>query len=102
MQPGEYNPTLLDGKHTWARLRVFDDGTADAWKSAKLCGFCEEQWARIYIGESHFADLATLKAIPEFASLVPQSPPQDANSGIALTTGGSTRFMKLHGLSTTF
>jgi hypothetical protein len=38
----------------WARLRVFDDGTADVWDFGELWGFVNEASARFMIREGHY------------------------------------------------
>jgi hypothetical protein len=47
---------------TWARLRVFNDGTADVWEQGStISGFVDESHARFYIGEGHYVDLPFLE-----------------------------------------
>lgn len=58
-----YDFGLHDDKLTWARLRVFDDGSADAWSSLGLAGFDDERSAWTYISEDHYASLDTLRKI---------------------------------------
>ena len=48
---------------SWARLRVFQDGTADVWDHGELWGFVNEASARFMIGEGHYVDLTVLKSI---------------------------------------
>jgi hypothetical protein len=70
-----YDMDLMKSKHTWARLRVFKDGSADAWIAGCLAGFDNEQSAQIFIGEEHYADPETLRAMPEFTALLPANQP---------------------------
>jgi hypothetical protein len=51
------------GALTWARLRVFDDGTADVWDSTGLNGFDSEEMARRYLREGHYVEMETLGAM---------------------------------------
>lgn len=78
-----YDMDLMNNKHTWARLRVFSDGTADAWIAGSLAGFEDEQSAQIFIGEEHYVTSDTLRAMPEFASLVPAGPPSKQSDALA-------------------
>lgn len=73
-----YDFDLMDDTHTWARLRVFDDGTADVLTS-KLAVFDDERSARTYVGEQHFADLAALRSMPEYAAKVPGTTPSETD-----------------------
>lgn len=45
---------VVRGSLTWARLRVFNDATAETWDSTGLMGFDSEEMARRYLGESHY------------------------------------------------
>jgi hypothetical protein len=66
---------FFEDKQTWARLRVFDDGSADAWTTTGLTGFDDEQSASTFISEEHYASLDTLRKMPGYAPKVPQGPP---------------------------
>ena len=66
---------FVEDKQTWARLRVFDDGSADTWDATGLAGFDDEQSASTFIGEKHYASLDTLRSMPKYAPKVPSGPP---------------------------
>ncbi|QJW94716.1 hypothetical protein [Frigoriglobus tundricola] len=68
---------IFHDKQTWARLRVFDDGSADAWTATGLAGFDDEGSAGTFIGEEHYASLDTLRGMPDCAPKVPPGPPTD-------------------------
>jgi hypothetical protein len=61
---------LWRGKLTWARLRVFNDATADTWNRNGLLGFDSEAFARHFLNEGHYVELEALRetaTIPEGA-----------------------------------
>jgi hypothetical protein len=64
---------------TWARLRVFDDGTADAWEFGALAGFENEGYARHMIAEGHYVDSRELASLGE----VPRCDPPIARASAA-------------------
>lgn len=66
---------IFEDEQTWARLRVFDDGSADAWTTTGLAGFDDEPSAGTFIGEGHYVSLDTLRGMPECAAKVPPGPP---------------------------
>lgn len=52
-----------DIEPSWARLRVYSDGTADIWRDGALLGFEAEQDARHFIEEDHFVPLSRFEEI---------------------------------------
>lgn len=66
---------LIRNKESWGRVRVFDDGSADAWYKNVLSGFDSEEAARCYIGEAEYVSLAILRSMPETAEKVPVTTP---------------------------
>jgi hypothetical protein len=62
----------------WARLRVFDDGTADVWEFGQLWGFVNEACARFMIREGHYVDLLRLVSLGEKPLCEP--PKEQANA----------------------
>jgi hypothetical protein len=65
----------LHDEQRWGRLRVFDDGSADAWMDDGLFGFDDERSASHFLGEAHYASLDILRKIPEYAPKIPPGPP---------------------------
>lgn len=65
---------LPQGIQDWCRLRVFDDGSADAWYERGLQGYDSERDARHSIEEGHFSTLETLRAMPDWYPNVPSPP----------------------------
>lgn len=62
----------------WARLRVFDDGTADVWDHGEIWGFVNEACARFMISEGHYVDLSQLASLGK--SPLCEPPKQQANA----------------------
>ncbi len=62
-------------KLTWARLRVFSDGTADAcWEDGGiLYGFDEQLYAGYFLGEDEYVRLAGMDAEDELEHGIPFS-----------------------------
>src|SRR5271166_4553243 len=62
----------------WARLRVFDDGAADAWEFGQLWGFVNEASARFMIREGHYVHPSRLRATGE--TPLSEAPREQANA----------------------
>src|SRR5262245_5476498 len=63
---------------SWARLRVFDDGTADVWDHGELWGFFNEASARFMIREGHYVDLPRLASLGDTPLCQPPREQADA------------------------
>lgn len=64
---------------SWARLRVFSDGTADAWEHGQLWGFVNEACARFSIREGRYVHPSRVAPTGEALRSEPPREQADAN-----------------------
>jgi hypothetical protein len=72
---------------SWARLRVFSDGTADAWEHGQLWGFVSEACARFSIREGRYVHPSRVASTGETLHSGPPREQADA-SGQPFHWGG--------------